>query len=286
MIRISPRACARVLFCVVGALVLASVPAPLLRFVWGHDYVHGFVPFADRTFHLSVEATPAAWFSSLTLAACALMLGLIGRNARTVADRYARHWSALGWIFLYLSLDEAAALHERLSVPVRALSGVGGFLYLAWVIPAGVLVAVIGLAYLRFLRDLPPRTRALFVTAGALYVGGALGLELIEGYYADQMGSRLYNPSATRVVLTHIEETMEMAGTVTFLYALLDYLGARSGGMIQVAFAASASHGGGDARRRHPAPQGQRSIAVPAVSDVLRTSEPRPQASPTMAEQP
>jgi len=279
VIRISPRACARALFWVVGALVLASIPAPLLRFVWGHDYVHGFIPFADRTFHLSTEAAPAAWFSSLALAACAFVLCLVGRTARTVADRYARHWSVLGWIFLYLSLDEAAALHEQLSRPVRALSGAGGFLYLAWVIPAGILVAAIGLAYLRFLRDLPVRTRVLFVGSGALYVGGALGLELVEGYYAEQMGSRLYSSSAIRVVLTHVEETLEMIGTVTFLYALLDYLGARTGGMVQIAFDAAAPRGGVDTRRRHTARRRQRSTAVSVLSaagDVPRTSEPRP----------
>ena len=109
-------------------------------------------------------------------------------------------------------------LHERLIVPVRSLVSGSGFLYYAWVLPYGILVALFLAVYAGFVRRLPAATRRLFLLAGALYVSGALGFELVEGLYASRAGGRLF------AALITVEECLEMLGVVLFIYALLSYL--------------------------------------------------------------
>ena len=51
-------------------------------------------------------------------------------------------------------------------------------------------VLIVGLAYARFLFELPAKTRNLFLIAATLYVEGALGIEMVGGYYSSQMGGK------------------------------------------------------------------------------------------------
>jgi hypothetical protein len=52
-------------------------------------------------------------------------------------------------------------------------------------------------------------------------VGGALGMEMVCGYYADAVGQRnlIYG------LLASVEEILEMVGVIVFIYALLSYIG-------------------------------------------------------------
>jgi len=76
------------------------------------------------------------------------------------------------------------------------------------------------LAYLPFLAHLPTKTRWLFITAGALYAGGALGMEMVAGFYR----SLYWEKDALYVMQTIVEEFLEMTGIVVFVYALMSYI--------------------------------------------------------------
>lgn len=65
--------------------------------------------------------------------------------------------------------------------------------------------------------DLPARTPWLFFVAGAIYVGGALGMELVEGMTFHAGFRRVRRQ---RVMLNSIEESMEMIGVVIFIRAV------------------------------------------------------------------
>jgi hypothetical protein len=81
------------------------------------------------------------------------------------------------------------------------------------------LVLIFVLAYLRFLRDLPKTTRLLFIVSGAVYVGGALGMDMLGGYFKSHpLGSFDMQP-----IMITIEEFMENMGIVLFIFALLSY---------------------------------------------------------------
>jgi len=77
------------------------------------------------------------------------------------------------------------------------------------------------LFFLRFLLRLPSRNRNLFLFAGALYVGGCIGIELIGGSYDQAHGYE----NLTYNLISTVEEGLELAGLIAFLYGLLTYLG-------------------------------------------------------------
>lgn len=212
-ITIPPGRVVRVLLAAVALLVLANTAAQVMLRVAGHDYVHGLVPLVD----LAGEANLPTWFSTAALLACALLLALIA--AVRQGDRFRRHWAGLALGFLYLSADEAARLHELLIAPVRAALHASGPFHFAWVIPALALVAVAALAYLPFLRALPADTRRRAIVAAALYLGGAVGMEMVGGAWLERFGD-----DAVYAVAVALEETLEMLGAAAFVSALLHYI--------------------------------------------------------------
>lgn len=107
-----------------------------------------------------------------------------------------------------------------MSYKLQEMFETGGLLTYAWVIPAGIACAAVGLAYLRFLGDLPPAIRWRFVIGGALFLTGALVLEMIEGRYDTQRGVE----NMPYRIMVAIEESLEMTGIVIFISALLTYL--------------------------------------------------------------
>ena len=105
--------------------------------------------------------------------------------------------------------------------PVRTLLGDSdlGFFYWAWVIPGTLLVAVLGLFFRRFLLDLPATVRIRFLSAATIYITGAIGCELIGGRYIEAHGSENLMVS----LIATIEEGLELAGIIYFIWALLKY---------------------------------------------------------------
>ena len=57
------------------------------------------------------------------------------------------------------------------------------------IVPYGVATLVLALAYARFVRELPKDTRARFVTAGVIFLTGALGNEMPGAREADLHGT-------------------------------------------------------------------------------------------------
>lgn len=185
----------------------------------GPDRYRGLMEIAAR-FDLDHEINIPTWYSSMALMGCALLLAMIAVARKQAGARYVIHWGLLALIFAYLSVDETAVLHEILNVPFRRRLGTHGFLHFAWVIPASVCVCAFAVAYAKFLLHLPRKTARWFIFAGALYVGGALGVELIGGACADWYG--FY--SMRYLVAMTAEELLEMLGIVAFIYALLEYM--------------------------------------------------------------
>jgi len=131
---------------------------------------------------------------------------------------------------LFLSADEAVSIHEQMTMPLRKVFDLHGFLFLSWVIPAALLVSILFAAYSKFLFRLPDATRWLFVIAGFVYLGGALGIDMINANNLEANHFIATNPEivgATRfnyALLTALEEFLEMSGIVIFIYALVTQL--------------------------------------------------------------
>jgi len=202
------------------AIAIGLVAASLVAQVWGHllpvESSHGVV----RMFDLDAEMNLPTYFASLLLGLAALLSAVIGGVVRARGERWGRHWSGFAAALLYLSVDEALQLHERAIEPVRLALGLGGWLYFAWIVPASVLLLVFLLVYARFFRSQPPPLRWGLLWAGLLYVGGAIGFELVGGHHFARFGP----DNLGYVVITTLEEGLELAGAVLLIHALTQYL--------------------------------------------------------------
>lgn len=194
-------------------LILFHIIAQVLRYYFGRTY--GFY-----LFDLDQEANIPTFYASVMLLFCSALLSIISIAKKSVNTSDWIYWAGLATIFLFLSLDEMIAIHEKLGRFVRVLLDTSGYLYFAWVIPYSILLVVFLLAYLKFLINLPQKTRLLFFIAGVIYVSGALGLEILG---ASEVVNHGYE-SINYIVLASLEESLEMIGVTTFIYALLLYL--------------------------------------------------------------
>lgn len=158
---------------------------------------------------LSYEGNVPTWLSSSLLLGCAIAAGLIAAEATA----WRRHWWGMAIAFGWVSLDEAAEIHEHLG----GLVGTHGVLYFDWVIPAAAVVVVLTALYLPFMRALPRVTRNRLVLAAVIYIGGAVGMELPLGWWTERHG----NDGLGYALIDWVEETLEMIGAAIALLSLL-----------------------------------------------------------------
>ena len=166
---------------------------------------------------LSWEANLPTWAASALLLAAAFAILLIGTKAKHNEDPWYRYWYAMAFIFLYISLDETAQIHENLG---HLLTTGTGLFYYDWVIPASAILIILGLVYWPFLVSLEVSTRNRFVLAAALYIGGALLMELPLGLWVSEQGSSNLGYG----LIDWAEETLELIGISVFLHALISEL--------------------------------------------------------------
>lgn len=203
---------------VVILTILASALGELSRAYPGSDNpLVGLLRFLRAGFNPSAEQTVNSWLTSMLLLGCALLLLAISTAMR---ERAWGHWRMLGWLFIFLSVDEMISIHERVGDLVSDRIETSGYFLWAWVIPYGILALVIAVSYVPFLWRLPPETRWRVILAGAIYVGGALGVEMIEAQIVTGSGS------GTREVamLAVVEEGLELAGAALFFTVLLRHI--------------------------------------------------------------
>ncbi|MGV8899582.1 MAG: hypothetical protein ACOH2B_10145 [Burkholderiaceae bacterium] len=217
-ISLNPSYIARALGAVALFLVLASTAGQLTVYLTGHERVYGLV----RLFNVGTELNLPAFFSTFILVFAALLLAVITVLEKKRQASHVFHWAVLAFGFLFMAVDEAVTLHEMMVEPTRKLLGDGnlGAFYFAWVIPGIVIVLVLGLYFLKFLLHLPAKTRFTFLMAAIIYLGGAIGFELLGGRYAELHGTHnlAYNMIST------VEESLEMAGVIIFIRSLLMYI--------------------------------------------------------------
>jgi hypothetical protein len=216
---VTPRVLLRVF---VPAILLLDVANAIAILLYHHRHHHGGKFFQE--FSLDREANVPSWFSSALLLTAAAVLALVALDALARKARWGRHWAGLSVVYVVLSLDETAEIHERIGSWLRAHLHLHGPLHYAGVVPALALALFVGITYVRFLRALPRETMLGILLAAAIYITGAAGVEAASGWWAEGHGSK----STALLLVSTVEENLEMFGTLLFILVVLAYF-ARTG---------------------------------------------------------
>ncbi|HRI04718.1 MAG TPA: hypothetical protein PLL77_13325 [Pyrinomonadaceae bacterium] len=197
-------------------LVFSSAAVLTADYLTGYNSVviHKLV----KLFDLDLEVNVPTFFSVGLLLTASMLLAVVTAIVRKRKGKHVLGWAILSGGFLFMAFDELASAHERLIEPMRAVMGIEnlGIFYYAWVIPAIGLCLVLGVSYIKFLVDLPAKTRNLLMLAATMFLGGAVGLELFEGVFASNL--LFYN------VFVTFEECLEMGGVILLIWTLLRFL--------------------------------------------------------------
>jgi len=173
----------------------------------------------DQYFNLNNEDNFPSFFSALILFLSSALLFFIHKLTKNAYER--RRWLLLALVFLFMSIDEAIEIHERLEPLIRRIitNDADGYLTWTWVVPYVLLALALAVYCFRFVMQLPKPTRNNFILSGCIYVLGAAGIESLEGHLVKHF-------PGTMVVIftTTVQELMEMTGIILFIYGLLSYL--------------------------------------------------------------
>ncbi|MGB3212068.1 MAG: hypothetical protein WBB19_15295 [Desulforhopalus sp.] len=201
-----------ILYCI---LLCGNITGIVSTFYFGHDFIYGLVPL----FNFDTERSIPTFYSTLALVFSSVLLLFIALTSKQ-HGKTSLYWLILSVIFLFLSIDEMAGIHEKIDWSLSRVFNTTGLLYYVWVVPYGIAVMVFGIAYIRFLMILPARTRNLFIVSGTVFVAGAIGIEALSGMYYERYGHKnlIYS------LLYTCEESFEMIGVIIFNYSLLAYV--------------------------------------------------------------
>lgn len=218
-IRLHPRLVVRTFGAGIAVLCVGHLLSQLAKYQLGVAFAYGLVDLFD----MDVEGSLPTFFAGFQLLVCSLVLALIGLVRREAGDSFARHWLALSVMFLLLAIDELVSVHE-LSHRVGwelAPSFTTGIFHWIWIIPGSLLVLVVAISFARFVfSSLPPLTRDRTIIGAALFVGGAIGVEMLEARHVHQNGME----NLTMGIYVLVEEALEKVGILVFLSGILDYL--------------------------------------------------------------
>ncbi len=203
----------KTLWTTVGVLVGIHV---VLTFI--HYEVRELPWLVRQIFDVDEEDSFPTWYSATALFVTAACLAVHAWGKSSAHEQGLLPWKGLAGGFLFLSVDEIAGMHET-------LNSVTDF---SWAVPGGIVGALVGLMFLRFLLKLPRRTAIWFVIGGAIYLGGAVGVELLTEPFLenDLLDTLPYN------IWTALEESMEMGGVLIFLNALLKHMAGGSAKLV------------------------------------------------------
>ena len=229
----------------VWLLVIAVALVLLDAFVSEFEWVD--IGAAQRLVNITREDSIPNFYSSYLLLAVGTVLLLITltvrRRTRGSGSRVAVGWAIIAGLFIFLGIDDATKLHERIGTIFSELvtdddgdpaGHVLGRLYdvypsYTWQLVLGPFLAAVGLFLLWFLyRELPSWPLRGLIVAGVALFFIAEAMDFIEGLdneIPDTIGDFL-STSEGRVIhfSTSVEEFLEMTAAGVFLWVFLRHL--------------------------------------------------------------
>jgi len=205
---------------------------------------YSFKYYVTGMFSFDGEKNIPSFFSTINFLLSAACLFLIsGHIKRSDKPLHHRKWYLLGFIFVWLAMDELLSIHELIGKPTIAFlkfllqQDNLGALHFGWFVPYLIILALIGLYFIKFVFSLPASTLKGMVVAGVVFLTGAVGMEVVGGYVSAGGGeaSILYKVCYT------LEEALEMLGIILFIHTLVRYMERLGNVEVNLSFGSSAA---------------------------------------------
>ena len=228
-ITITPSALLRAMVWMIVFLAAAHL-AGLTSKQLGHERVFDLV----RLFDMDRERNIPTLFSTCLF----LLNGLVCLAIWKVRSREglpAATWLVLAGTLFFLGADEFCQIHEYVNERLQTIFHTSGFFGPVWIIPYGIAAVILFTMLVPFFLRLEPGTRKLMALAAAVFLSGAVGIEMITGKYIALAEARRGDAFNMMVDLGYglfvvVEESLEMLGLVVLSYALLGLLQKAHGG--------------------------------------------------------
>ena len=216
--------------CLFGAYVLLLSAHVGATYIYvGLEAEAGFTPWSWVYFDL--EANIPTLYTIMLLGLASLLCWLVSPLGRTGTEG-KWGWRILGLAFLFVAADEYLTIHETLDKILKNAVETTGALYYVWIVPYAAIAAFFGIILLPWFWKLSGPVKTLFMVSGLLYLGGAIGMEVVGGLIITDPANIAIEQNwkiPEFVIAITIEESLEMIGLSLFIWTIFRYISAPTG---------------------------------------------------------
>ena len=202
-------------------LLIANCGSLFMQHVLDHPEIWGLVPL----FHFDREQNLPTFFSSLLLLLSAALLFAAAQKARSTGAS-PRPWALLALVFhIFYPSMKSRRFMKKVDALIKFLHANKWHFTPCLGCPLWGGRFDFSHCSLPWFLALNRWLQVMFFTSGAVFVGGALGVEIINGlYYSGLTETAAETTTLIGDSLATIEELAEMTGVSVFIYALLTHL--------------------------------------------------------------
>jgi hypothetical protein len=208
--------------CLLVEVALVFLDVTVNRWQWSD---HGAI---QRMFNITREDGMASWFAVFQTSMVALTAWIICGLTKLKSGKVQFRWLVVALLFSYMTIDDGAAVHERVGTALSQSAAVAGFPSYAWQVIFVPLFASVG-AYIFFSlwRDFGTVQEKVRIFSAFSCFAVAVVLDFFEGM--DNAYVYLYNwfewsSREIRHYSKSLEEFVEMVGMSIFLVTFLGFI--------------------------------------------------------------
>lgn len=206
----------KALLLVLGSLIVFN----LIVVVLAHSIMPeaGSAKLLERYFNFATEANVPTYYNTILIFMVAQTFYVLGKLHNPAERAIKNYLFVIAGIFIFLSIDELAGIHEWFSYGLPQHFGIGGegIFKFAWIIPYGLALIVFGIYSLKFLKSLDRPRLIKYIGAGLLFLMGVFVMEALGGWFVDKNNG--IETLEYYLFFTTPEETFEMLAMIWMVH--------------------------------------------------------------------